>query len=339
MVEIIKQNYHENIVKFKKIKKDLLKILDNKCIINHVGSTAIPRMSGKNIIDILIGVYSLQELKNVSNILLNNGYYVGNSSTQRYCFLASTKEETKSGDVHLHIAIINEKKYNNFLYLRDYLLNNPKVCMEYVKVKKDILLKYGNDRKKYRKIKSNYVKKLIMNAREYHMSNLPKTLILIRHGENINDLTLDNNNLPLSDNGRNQVLNVKKKLTNSFNVIISSPALRCKETANIINSDISYIIDDRILEKGYGNKRHDGNESVFETTIRFTEFLNDLKKYRNQKVLVITHGGLIRLAENIIEEKNIKRKHINNCDFVKYEKNATDLSKYYKCFLSEKTSS
>lgn len=325
MVEIIKQNYHENVVKFKKIKKELLKILDNKCIINHVGSTAIPRMSGKNIIDILIGVCSLRELETVSNILLNNGYYIGNSSTRRYYFLASTKEETKSGDVHLHIAIINEKRYNNFLYLRDYLLDNPSVCREYVKVKRDILLKYGNDRKKYRKIKSNYVKELIINARKYRMSNLPKTLILIRHGENINNPELENNNLPLSDNGKNQALNVKKKLSNSFDVIISSPSLRCKETANLINSDVSYIIDERLLEKGYGNKKHDGNESVFEATIRFTEFLNDLKKYRNQKVLVITHGGLIRLAENIIEEKNIKRKHIDNCDFVKYEKDYDDV--------------
>ena len=219
MVEIIEQNYHENKVKFKKIKKELLKILDNKCIINHIGSTAIPNIIGKNIIDILIGVCSLQELENVKSILLNNGFYEGNSSTKRYCFLASTKEETKSGDIHLHIAIINEKRYNNFLYLKDYLLDNPKVCEEYANVKKNILLKYGNDRKKYRKIKSNYVKKIITEARKYHMSNFPKTLILIRHGENINDSKLNNNDLPLSDNGKKQALNVKKKLTNSFNIL------------------------------------------------------------------------------------------------------------------------
>ena len=325
MVEIIKQNYHENVVKYNKIKKELLKILDNKCIINHIGSTALPRMSGKNIIDILIGVYTLQELDTMSDILSNNGYYLGNSSTQRYRFLASTKEETKSGDVHLHLAIINEKRYNNFLYLRDYLRDNPNVCMEYAKVKKDILIKSGTDRKKYRKIKSSYVKKIIKEARKYHFSNLPKTLILIRHGENINDSTLDNNSLPLSDNGRKQALIAKDKLTDSFDIFISSPALRCRKTANIINSDIPCIIDDRILEKGYGNKKHDGNESVFEATIRFTDFLNDLKKYRDKKVLVITHGSLIRLAENIIEENNKKRKHIDNCAFVKYEKNCNDL--------------
>ena len=320
MVEIIKQNYHENIVKFKKIKKELLRIFDNKCIINHVGSTAIPRMSGKNIIDILIGVCNIKELESATNILLNNGYYLGNSSTKRYHFFASTKGETKSGDVHLHLAIINEKRYNNFLYLRDYLLDNPMVCKEYIKVKKDILLKYGTDRKQYRKIKSSYMKKLIKDARNYHINCFPKTLILIRHGENINNPSLDNNMLPLSDKGKKQAMDVKKRLDYSFDVIISSPSLRCQETASIINSDIPCIINNKILEKGYGNKKHDGSETIYEATIRFIDFISDLKKYRNQKVLVVTHGALIRLAQNIIEEKNIRRKHIENCYFVKYEK-------------------
>ena len=90
MVEIIKQNYHENKVKFNKIKKELLEILDNKCIINHVGSTAIPRMSGKNIIDILIGVNNIHELEYASQILERNHFYLGKSSKKRYHFLANT---------------------------------------------------------------------------------------------------------------------------------------------------------------------------------------------------------------------------------------------------------
>ena len=325
MVEIIKQNYHDNKGRFNIIKKELLKILDNQCIINHVGSTAIPRMSGKNIIDILIGVNNIQELENTSIILSQNGYYIGNSNTKRYRFFANTKEETKSGDVHLHLAIINEKRYNDFLYLRDYLLDNSHICKEYEKVKKNILLKYGTNRKKYRKIKSNYVKELIIKARDYHIDCLPKTLVLIRHGENINNPNLDNNLLPLSENGIRQVNNVKDKLNCSFNSIFSSPSLRCMETANIINNSIPHIIDVRLLEKGYGNKKHDGNETVFDTINRFVDFLHDLKKYKDQNVLVVTHGGFIRLVQNVIEEKNTRRKHINNCDFIKYEKKDNEL--------------
>lgn len=324
MVEIIKQNYQVNKRIFNKTKKELLKILDNKCIIDHVGSTAIPNMYGKNIIDILIGVSNIKELEHAVTVLSSNGYYLGNTSTKRYYFLASSKKETKSGDIHLHLAIINEKRYNNFLYLKDYLLDNKDVCKEYSEVKKDIILKYGNDRKKYRSKKSNYVKKLIMDARKYHMDCFPKTLILIRHGENINDISLDNDLLPLSDKGKRQVLSIKDKLNYNFNVIITSPSLRCRETVNIINSNSLCIVDNRLLEKGYGNKKHDGRESVFETTIRFKNFLSDLKYYKDQNVLVVTHGSLILLGENIIEEKNVSRKHIDNCYFVKYNKGLID---------------
>ena len=321
MVEIIKQNYHENKVRFNKIKKELLRILDNKCIINHVGSTSIPRMSGKNIIDILIGVNNINELEYASLILEKNHFYLGKSSTKRYHFLANTLEETKSGDIHLHLAIINEKKYNNFLYLRDYLLDNPNISHEYMNFKKDIIIKYGANRKKYRNIKANYVNKLIKEARKYHFDSFPKTLTLIRHGENINNPLVGNNMLPLSDKGRKQALEAKDKIHDTFDVIISSPSKRCQETAKIISDNLSLIIDIRLLEKGYGNKKQDGNETIYETTNRFTDFLHDLKKYHDKKVLVVTHGSLIRLAQNIIEEKNIRRKHVDNCFFVKYEKN------------------
>ena len=131
--------------------------------------------------------------------------------------------------------------------------------------------------------------------------------------------------LPLSENGIRQVNNVKDKLNCSFNSIFSSPSLRCMETANIINNSIPHIIDVRLLEKGYGNKKHDGNETVFDTINRFVDFLHDLKKYKDQNVLVVTHGGFIRLVQNVIEEKNTRRKHINNCDFIKYEKKDNEL--------------
>ena len=320
MVEIIKQNYHENKIKFNKIKKELNRILDNKCIINHVGSTAIPRMIGKNIIDILIGVSNTSELESVTNILVKNGYYLGKNNTKRYRFLASRKEETKSGDIHLHLAIINGKRYNDFLFLRDYLLDNSGICKEYVKVKEDIVSKNNANREKYRKIKASYVKKMIQEARNYHRNCFPKVLVLIRHGENISDYKLDNNLLPLSDRGKKQALNVKNVLSDSFNIVISSPSLRCQETASIIGNNIPCIVDERLLEKGYGNKKYDGNETIFEATNRFTDFLRNLRKYQNQNVLVVTHGSLIRLAQNIIEERNIRRNHINNCSFVRYEK-------------------
>ena len=52
MVELEKQNYLENKKMYKEIESNLKKQLGEFVPIDHVGSTAIPDMCGKNIIDI-----------------------------------------------------------------------------------------------------------------------------------------------------------------------------------------------------------------------------------------------------------------------------------------------
>ena len=71
--------------------------------ITHVGSTAIPNMYGKNIIDILIEAKNGEEFNKISKILINEGYISSDKSkTEIYQFFASKKEETVSGDIHIY---------------------------------------------------------------------------------------------------------------------------------------------------------------------------------------------------------------------------------------------
>ena len=42
--------------------------------------------------------------------------------------------------------------------------------------------------------------------------------------------------------------------------------------------------------------------------------------YKDKIVLLVTHGALIRLAEDVIENKTIPRDRINNCDIIIYER-------------------
>ena len=53
MVELKIQNFSENKKSYFEIENKLQKILSSNTPINHVGSTAIPDMCGKNIIDVL----------------------------------------------------------------------------------------------------------------------------------------------------------------------------------------------------------------------------------------------------------------------------------------------
>ncbi len=320
MVILIKQNYHQNIIQYEHIKKELIKLIGKNYAINHVGSTAIPNMVGKNIIDILIGVNKPDELNVIQNILTNNGYYLGNNQKKNYRFLASKTSETQSGDVHIHLAIIKQLRYQEFLILKDYLLENPFVASQYNNYKKEIVLKYGNERKKYRKIKGKYVKQLINDAKDYFIHKLPLSIIMIRHGENISNLSCDNNNLPLSEKGIKEAKWAKKRLKNMYDVIITSPSLRARQTAEIIHGSESFIIDERLIEKGYGNLLHNGKETKENAEKRLIFLFNCLNQYPRERILLVTHGSLMRLAENIIERNNFDTDHIDNCTIVMYKR-------------------
>ena len=171
MVEIVRQNYYQNKAKFNMIKKEIIGLIGNDYPIHHVGSTAIPKMLGKNIIDILIGVKNTKELDNIQEILINHHYYLGKHCKKYYRFFASNPNETKSGDIHIHLAILTHQRYHDFLILKDYLLNNPLIANQYVKYKKEIIQKYGNNRQMYRRIKSIYVKKMLEDAKEVFKNN------------------------------------------------------------------------------------------------------------------------------------------------------------------------
>lgn len=145
-----------------------------------------------------------------------------------------------------------------------------------------------------------------------------KKIILVRHGENKVDNNISNNLLELSTKGINQAKEVSKKLNNKFDIVISSPSKRTIQTAKII-TDKDIIIDDKLLERGWYHSN--GNETDIDATIRFKKLLCDLEdKYKDKIVLLVTHGALIRLAEDVIENKIIPRDRINNCDIIIYER-------------------
>ena len=166
MVELEKQDYHKNKELYKKIESLLRKDIDEKIPIDHVGSTAIPNMYGKNIIDILIGVEK-KEFDKIRNILIKNNFYPS-SSEDIYQFFSSKKGETKSGDIHIHLVVKNTDRYNEFLILKNYLLNNEQEALKYSNFKKQLLKEGINNRKEYKKRKSEYVNSLLEKALNYN---------------------------------------------------------------------------------------------------------------------------------------------------------------------------
>ena len=163
MVILEEQNYNENQKKFKEIKQKLEDKINKNIEIIHVGSTSIPSIKyGKNIIDILIESKDKKEFAEIAKILESiNDIPSDKSKTEEYQFFSSTKEETKSGDIHIHLVLKDTNKYKEFILLKQYLLENKKEAIAYSNFKQKLIEEKINDRKEYKRLKSEYVDKII----------------------------------------------------------------------------------------------------------------------------------------------------------------------------------
>ena len=166
MVELHIQNFEYNKKLFNQEKAKLQKFLPSQTPIDHVGSTAIPNMIGKNIIDILVGASNEQQFEELFNSICQAGYFPSKNKNVDYHFFASTEAETGNGDIHIHLAIIGTERYSDFLTLRNYLLNNPNEAYQYSNLKKQLLEVGVSNRSDYKKQKSEYVSALITRAKQ-----------------------------------------------------------------------------------------------------------------------------------------------------------------------------
>ena len=161
----------------------------------------------------------------------------------------------------------------------------------------------------------------------------------------------------LTEEGKKQVLNSVGNLKNrKIDLIIASPFMRTKETAEIIKkelnlSDDSLIFDDKIgelaggvfdggtwndywevREKGEGYfYKPEGGESHKDLKKRVTDFIyNTEEKYKNKNILIVTHEGPARVmfagvkgfndkeTINHLQNdiKNFKNAEIKELDFI-----------------------
>ena len=156
-------------VLFRNEKKHLRNFLKKEKI-EHVGSTAVPGLGGKGIIDILVGVdekYKKEKFKdkkflNEKELLKKAGYdFRPNASSEERLFFRKTMNKQV---YHLHLTIHDEIDWLKMAAFRDYFLENPDEIKEYEKIKQKAV-KFANENgEKYRKYKRKYIDKLTKTA-------------------------------------------------------------------------------------------------------------------------------------------------------------------------------
>lgn len=131
-------------------------------ICSHIGSTAIPSIKAKPIIDILVEVPTTVNWDNIRTTLENNGYICMSAGKRGMSF---NKGYTPTGYAekvfHIHIRNAGD---NDEIYFRDYLNSHPDTAKEYENLKLSLLPAYSHNRDGYTEAKTEFVKKITAKA-------------------------------------------------------------------------------------------------------------------------------------------------------------------------------
>lgn len=146
-------------IHFENIKEKLAHFLKGLPIdIQHVGSTAVPNLAAKPIIDLDIIFYKLLDFEQIKRKLELKGYsHKGNQGiVGREVFKRNGEKQDEILDRiahHLYVCMHDCAALKRHILLRDYLRKNDNARLKYQKMKYEIAFEAHQNRKIYAEIK------------------------------------------------------------------------------------------------------------------------------------------------------------------------------------------
>jgi GrpB-like predicted nucleotidyltransferase (UPF0157 family) len=124
--------------------------------IHHIGSTAIPGISAKPIIDILVEVTDIDRIDGYNEHMGSLGYIPrGEHGIQGRRFFIKPSEDFRTH--HVHIYQTGNPEIEPHLRFRDYLIAHPNEAQIYSQLKEDLALRYPDDIHAYMDGKKEYI--------------------------------------------------------------------------------------------------------------------------------------------------------------------------------------
>lgn len=123
--------------------------------IHHIGSTSVPGLSAKPIIDILLEVYDINELDRYNCALAQAGYVIRgeNGISGRRYFIKGGDQRSHQ----VHAFADGDMQVLSHLVFRDYLRKNTPIAGMYAELKHSAALISRNDAHRYSALKANFI--------------------------------------------------------------------------------------------------------------------------------------------------------------------------------------
>ena len=145
--------------------------------IEHFGSTAVPGLAAKPIVDVLVEVTDLEATRvRIVPILESQGYDYfwrathGDDGPPFYAWFIKRNSKTGTRTHHIHMVEAHFTEHWDRLLFRDYLIEHPEVAREYEALKIRLASVLAHDRIAYTRGKSEFIDRVTQEAKR-HYSN------------------------------------------------------------------------------------------------------------------------------------------------------------------------
>ena len=151
---------------FHATREELLSVLAPTVVnVEHIGSTSVPGLSAKPVIDVLLGARSLADIESKIKPLNKIGYlyvpkYERKLPMRRY-FVRSSATSLR---VHLHAVELNSRLWQEHLAFRDRLRADANLCAQYQALKLRLAEEFADDKAAYTGAKSPFIQAVLATA-------------------------------------------------------------------------------------------------------------------------------------------------------------------------------
>ena len=149
---------------FREVQAELSALLGNVALaIEHVGSTAIPTISAKPILDVAVLVSSLDapELDRLSEVGYDDRGLQAPAFDRRLFVLRSAEDLSLR---HIHCCTDASPEFAWFIAFRDYLIAHPETAQAYEALKQKLVAEFAHDRPKYTAGKHAFIAEILQTA-------------------------------------------------------------------------------------------------------------------------------------------------------------------------------
>ena len=162
---------------FRQEKEHLLSCLPNDLIrrIEHFGSTAVPGLAAKPIVDMLVAVADLQATRvRIAPVLESQGYDYfwrpthGDDGPPFYAWFIKRDPRTGARTHHIHMVKGHFTEHWDRLLFRDYLVEHLEVAREYEALKICLASASPRDRVAYTRGKTEFIDRVTEQAKRYY---------------------------------------------------------------------------------------------------------------------------------------------------------------------------